>query len=561
MAFVEGSDHSDPTHTQSTRPISNSNTQTNSSNPFLLSASENPGNILVTQPLLGMKNYQSWSRDMVLALTAKKKIGFVNGKIEKPKVDSPLYEDWESCNTMVLSWLINLMHFDVSSGIMYCETAREMWLELQHVFSQGNGPKIYNLQQEISQITQSQLSVTKYYSKFKKLWDQLLHYEPLLACTCGAMKILSIAHEKSYVMRFLMGLNENFETVRSHILMLEPFSSMSKVYALILQEEAHKGIDHGHGTAFIPKPDSVAMYVNTKGNSSSKARPKKERPLCTHCNMLGHTVDKCYKLHGYPPGYKQKEKFNANQVSYPQGAVVENSSNASTECPLTKAQCEQLLALFNPGIDQGQNHHVAYVSTSVSVSGLTTEACGVPSSSAHNNSNFIDTVSGTTSSLFFKPTLQHSIFSAKVVNKECFHTTDWVIDTGATDHMVHSVTCFTSITTILNTHVNLPNGEIALVTHIGTVRISEKLTLYNVLCVPSFSFNLISVSQLAKSISCCLIFFGTLCFIQDLAHWSTLGLGKECNGLYLLERSNSTSHSISASISAAIPLVHNTYAF
>ena len=74
----------------------------------------------------------------------------------------------------------------------------------------------------------------EYYSKFKKLWDQLLHYEPLLACTCEAMKILSIAHEKSYVMRFLMGLNENFGTVRSHILMLEPFPSMSKVYALIL---------------------------------------------------------------------------------------------------------------------------------------------------------------------------------------------------------------------------------------------------------------------------------------------------------------------------------------
>ena len=319
--------------------------------------------------------------------------------------------------------------------------------------------------------------MTKYYSKFKKLWDQLLHYEPLPACTCGVMKILNIAHEMSYVMRFLMGLNENFEIVRSHILMLEPFPSMSKVYALILQEESHKGIGHGHGSAFIPKPDSVVMYVNTKGNSGSKAGPKKERPLCTHCNMLGHIVDKCYKLHGYPPGYKQKGKFNANQVSYPQGTAIENSSNAPAQCPITKAQCEQLLALFNSGIDQGQNHHVASVSISGSVSGLTIEAydvpiaTGVPSPSAHNNSNFIDTMSGTTSSLFFKPTLQHSIFSTKVVDKECFHTTDWVINTGATNHMVHFVTCFTSITTILNTHVNLPNGEIALVTHIGTVRI------------------------------------------------------------------------------------------
>ena len=58
MASAEGSDF-DPAHTQSTQPISNSNTETNSLNPFFLSASENPGKILVTQPLLGMKNYQS----------------------------------------------------------------------------------------------------------------------------------------------------------------------------------------------------------------------------------------------------------------------------------------------------------------------------------------------------------------------------------------------------------------------------------------------------------------------------------------------------------------------
>ena len=134
MASGEGSD-SVPMQNQSTQHIPQSNTETNSPNRFFLSASENPGNILVTQPLLGMRNYQSWSRAMVLALTAKKKIGFVNGKIAKPKDDSLLYEDWESCNTMVLSWLINSMHVDVSSSTMYCETAREIWLELQRVFS------------------------------------------------------------------------------------------------------------------------------------------------------------------------------------------------------------------------------------------------------------------------------------------------------------------------------------------------------------------------------------------------------------------------------------------
>ena len=136
MASSKTDAPSEPHNTQSTHTNTHSNSESNALNPYFLNSDENPGNILVTQPLLGMRNYHSWLRAMVLTLTTKKKIGFVNGKISMPKVDSPLYEDWESCNTMVLSWLINSMHVDVSSNIMYYETAREMWLELKHLFSQ-----------------------------------------------------------------------------------------------------------------------------------------------------------------------------------------------------------------------------------------------------------------------------------------------------------------------------------------------------------------------------------------------------------------------------------------
>ena len=155
-----------------------------------------------------MKNYHSWFRAMILALIAKKKIGFINGKIVEPESESPLYEDWLSCNTMVISWMINSVHVDVSSSIMYCQTAREMWLELQKLFSQGSGPKIYNLQKQISNISQNQMTVTEYFTRFKKLWDQLLNLEPLPECTCGAIKTLSASYDKTYAIRFLMGENE-----------------------------------------------------------------------------------------------------------------------------------------------------------------------------------------------------------------------------------------------------------------------------------------------------------------------------------------------------------------
>ena len=161
---------------------------------------------------------------------------------------------------------------------------------------------------------------------------------------------------------------------------------------------------------------------------------------------------------------------------------------------------------------------------------------------AQANLNFNSALMSRTNSIVpVVPTLEHSIFFAKTVDRQIFRETDWIIDTGATNHMVHSISCFTSITATLNTFVNLPNDETTLVTHVGTVKVYKTLILTNVLCVPSFGFNLLSVSQLAKTTLCCLIFFGTMCFIQDLAHWSTIGLGREFKGLYLLEESLSTS--------------------
>ena len=110
----------------------------------------------------------------------------------------------------------------------------------------------------------------------------------------------------------------------------------------------------------------------------------------------------------------------------------------------------------------------------------------------------------------------------------------WIIDTGATDHIICSLSLFTSITAKISTNVKLPNGKFVVVTHIETIQISANLILTNVLCVPSFSFNLFYVSKLIKSITCCFTLFAKFCFIQSLNSWMTIGLGELKDGLYYL---------------------------
>ena len=113
----------------------------------------------------------------------------------------------------------------------------------------------------------------------------------------------------------------------------------------------------------------------------------------------------------------------------------------------------------------------------------------------------------------------------------------WIIDSVATYHMINCSSLFTSITVIVSTYVKLPDGSIAFVTHIGTATLSEDLTLTKVLCVPCFTFNLISAINIIKNLRCCLIFLTGYC-IHNLYHWRTIGVGKEVAGLFYLLQEN-----------------------
>ena len=105
------------------------------SNPYFLHNSENPGLILVNQPLTE-ENYATWSRAIIYALHSKNKTDFVDGTIKAPTSSSnPSFLAWKKCNIMVLSWLINSMSKDLISSVIYLNNAQEVWTDLKNRFS------------------------------------------------------------------------------------------------------------------------------------------------------------------------------------------------------------------------------------------------------------------------------------------------------------------------------------------------------------------------------------------------------------------------------------------
>ena len=67
------------------------------------------------------------------------------------------------------------------------------------------------------------------------------------------------------------------------------------------------------------------------------------------------------------------------------------------------------------------------------------------------------------------------------------------------------------------------------------------------LLVPHFPFNLLSVSQIIKSLQCS-VTFSPFCVFQDLKTKKLIGLGHERNGLYYLDHGDTVT-ALSATIS------------
>ena len=309
----------------------------NPSSPYFLPSSDNLGMSLVVQHLTE-EDYNTWSRVVLISLDAKNKLGFIDATMPKPQyVNHPYYTAWCKCNSTVLAWLFNSISKDLQPSVVYFKTAREVWVDLQYRYSQGNGARIFELRKEVSSLTQENLTINAYYTKFKGLWDEFVNYR---TCTCG--------HQvEDCTMSFLMGLNDTYVAVQGQILLMDPIPPLSKVFSLILQDKKQRKV----GAAKKMQLDTAATLAaalaskNVKNSSKSKTR----RPQCTHCGAMGHVVDKCYKLHGYPPGYKLKT--NKGQVAIAptpfSNNVVTIEDNASEGVNLTQSKYQQLLGLLN----------------------------------------------------------------------------------------------------------------------------------------------------------------------------------------------------------------------
>nr|GEW61495.1 putative Gag-polypeptide of LTR copia-type [Tanacetum cinerariifolium] len=114
-------------------------------NPILVHNSDNSSSVLVLFKLLGTQNYIMWNNAMKLALQARNKYGFVDGTCLRDSfADSEvLCAQWDRCNAMVLTWIMNVVFSNVYMGLVYSENDASVWNDLNETYDKVDGSMVY----------------------------------------------------------------------------------------------------------------------------------------------------------------------------------------------------------------------------------------------------------------------------------------------------------------------------------------------------------------------------------------------------------------------------------
>lgn len=195
--------------------------------------------------------------------------------------------------------------------MLYFDTTHGLWNDLVERFGQSNKGRPFQVQKDVSCLTQGDLDIANYFTKAKQLWDESNAVSAMPLCTCAKCecgvngKLMKYTEEQRLI-QFLMGLNSSYTAVRGNILMMSPLPNLSQAYSHLVQEERQRQVRTE--AQFLTENASFSIRsnpgANTKPPFQRKSDGKRSQLYCDHCKRSGHTIDKCYKIHGYPDAAK-----------------------------------------------------------------------------------------------------------------------------------------------------------------------------------------------------------------------------------------------------------------
>ncbi|KAK9707300.1 hypothetical protein RND81_07G188000 [Saponaria officinalis] len=311
--------------------------------PLYLSPSDQPTLQIVSYHFNG-DNFVQWKRDVYFALVAKNKEGFLDGSCKLPPKTDKTHQQWIRCDLLVMKWILNSVEKKIRDTVQYVSSSKELWTEIIDRYGQANSLEIYQLKKDLGAIQQEHMSLVEYYGKFKRIWEHVDTLDPIPLCTCGAvdsctcslLKRLLERETCAKLIQFLMGLSDDYENVKTHILTMDPLPPMNKTLALLQKIEKQKQL---HDVAELSTDSMAFTSLTSKDTSSGWKKARTEVSAagnsvtkeCSYCHNLGHLKSECFKLKecGYC-GRKGHARENCFKLKYGSPAKLGRANTKSS---------------------------------------------------------------------------------------------------------------------------------------------------------------------------------------------------------------------------------------
>ncbi|XP_074293795.1 uncharacterized protein LOC141620956 [Silene latifolia] len=556
--------------------------------PLFLSTTEQHG-LRLTENLFDGTNFRQWQREVIQTLLSKNKIGFISGECAITDKNDKRYNSWIRCDLFVSRWIRNSMVQGLRDHFQYANSSKHLWSEIVERFGQLNVLELYELKKELVNLKQENASLIDYYTKIKGLWENIDHMDPIPHCTCGVMskctcsllKRLVERETQAKLIQLLMSLHAGYEQVQSSLLSMDPLPPINKALGVLQKIERQKTINNTDANPKGKRPkESTNPYPPCKqcGKTNHKVEDCFQLQTCLFCEIKGHIIDNCYSFKAWK-AKQAKGKAKTGDSARPPHKPVNNAElcgNQDVEyasVPQT-AHCANINPFYPTAL-------VYTPTVSPTVSSYSPAVQSVPTSQSPSATDTTtklspDLVQGIVDSVMNKvlQALNDRTSTASVdpgsqsythfAGKSSTQFTvgfiprrDWVIDTGASDHMTSDVSLLHDIKKLQSPlFVSLPDGSVKTVYHTGNVFLTKDITLLNVLLISGFKPNLLSVAKLITSSQLIVTFLNDSCLFQDHSSKALVAKGVRIGDLYKLRASNFVRNTLKPGVANAVQTVN-----
>ena len=405
----------------------------------------------------------------------------------------PSYASWSQFDSAIITWMLHSIEQNIFESLACIKSARSLWQNLETMYdNQTNVGRVVEMFETLLTLKQGDLSLQAHFGRMQALIQEVdLYLPPTID-----LVTLKRYHVELYAGIYLSGLHPSIASqFRGSLLSGDHVPGITTIFSTALRVmtgmpslplSSAPGDMHPPSVMAISAPrarDDGGLPPYFDGNHPPCGHGRKLFPPCPHYGKQNHPTNKCWKQFDEPP---------------------------TTQAVLTPP------APFSPSPPNipAPLYHVTL--TPAEYDSLRRFASTDASSSANLSSLLAPSTSSTSALL-------------------ASSSPSWIIDSGASSHTTRTSSLLSAYhPTPSHSTVTIADGRPCLVQGRGSTHVTPSLSLHQILYVPRFPVNLLSISAITRALPCTVTFFPFHCIFQDLYTRRRIVLGRE-NGQGIYE--------------------------